>query len=377
MDHTALPLQARDSDCSLSAQAPALGPQAAGETMRILVVDDEKRILQTFTLMLSDYGYLVRTAADAGEALACLARERFHIVFLDHYIGKDRGLDLMQRMAAAEPELYFVMITANGNADLAVEALKRGASDFITKPFFAADILKSIDFVSKKRELDRQKREMLETLEAKVHERTQELEAIHLDVLSSLAQALETRDFGTYGHCKRVSHYSRLIAEELDLSAREIHYLDIAAQLHDVGKIGINDGILLKPSALTREEWESLRSHPAKGVEILKPLKYLEPALAAILHHHEHYDGSGYPAGLAGDRIPPGARIIAVADAWDVMRSDRPYRKALSKQTAQEELLTHAGTQFDRTIVEIMVRLIGVPGPGTGREGDREDENLP
>lgn len=333
----------------------ANAPEAA---RRILVVDDEKRILQTFTLMLSDYGYQVSTAANAEEALGRLSLARFDIVFLDHYIGKDRGLELMQRMAAADPALYFVMITANGNADLAVEALKRGASDFITKPFFAADIIKSIDFVSKKRELDRQKREMLQTLEAKVHERTQDLETIHIDVLSSLAQALETRDFGTYGHCKRVSHYSRLIADELRLGAGEKHYLDIAAQLHDVGKIGINDSILLKPCALTGAEWDSLKSHPAKGVEILKPLKYLEPALPAILHHHEHYDGTGYPSGLKGDSIPLSARIIAVADAWDVMRSDRPYRKALSRETANNELRNNAGAQFDHEIAQIMMTLI-------------------
>jgi len=343
------------SDIPVATDSPANAP--AGVT-RILVVDDEKRILQTFTLMLSDYGYHVKTASNAEEAFGCLSRERFDIVFLDHYIGRDRGLDLMQRLASADPGLYFVMITANGNADLAVEALKRGASDFITKPFFVADIIKSVDFVSKKKELDRQKREMFETLEAKVHERTQDLETIHIDVLSSLAQALETRDFGTYGHCKRVSHYSRLIADELRLSSGEKHYLDIAAQLHDVGKIGINDSILLKPCALTGEEWDSLKSHPAKGVEILKPLKYLEPALPAILHHHEHYDGTGYPAGLKGVSIPLNARIIAVADAWDVMRSDRPYRKALSGDTAKAELRDHAGMQFDRDIVQIMMKLI-------------------
>jgi len=324
---------------------------------RILVVDDEKRILQTFLLMFSDSGYHVKTAVNAEEALRHIAGERFDVVFLDCYIGKERGLELMKKMAAADPKLYFVMITANGNTDLAVEALKLGASDFMTKPFFIADIVKSLDFVNKKRELDRQKRELLLTLETKVQERTRELETIYIDVLASLAQALETRDFSTFGHCKRVSHYSRLIADELGLLPEDKHYLEIGSLLHDVGKIGISDSILLKPASLNGEEWDSLKDHPAKGVEILKPLKYLAPALPAILHHHEFFDGTGYPDGLRGEDIPLNARIIAVADAWDVMRSDRPYRKALSKEAATKELMKFAGIQFDPALVNILIRL--------------------
>ncbi len=338
-------------------------PQAAaadGATdipSRILIVDDEKRILQTFKLMFSDSAARVTTASNAEEALGALSGDRFDLVFLDCFIGKDRGLDLMQKMASRDPSLYFVMITANGNTDLAVEALKRGAADFITKPFFFADIIKSITYVNKKKELDQQKKELLATLETKVQERTQELETVYVDVLASLAQVLETRDFSTFGHCKRVSHYAQLIAGEMGLSHEDKHYLQIASLLHDVGKIGISDSILLKPAALDKDEWSSLKHHPAKGVEILKPLKYLGPALPAILHHHEFYDGTGYPAGLKADAIPLNARIIAVADAWDVMRSDRPYRKALSREAAEAELRKFAGVQFDPVVVDIFSRL--------------------
>jgi putative two-component system response regulator len=345
-----------DNSRKVASLSPARGNDTNGIT-RILIVDDEKRILQTFLLMFSDSDYYVKTAMNAEEALRHIEGERFDVAFLDCYIGKDRGLDLMRKLAAADPDLYFVMITANGNTDLAVEALKLGASDFISKPFFIADIVKSLDFVNKKRDLDRQKKELLQTLETKVRERTQELETVYVDVLSSLAQALETRDFSTFGHCKRVSHYSRLIADELGLPAEDKHYLEIASLLHDVGKIGISDSILLKPAALDKDEWADLKNHPAKGVEILKPLKYLGPALPAILHHHEFFNGTGYPAGLGGGAIPLNARIIAVADAWDVMRSDRPYRKALSRDAATKELLAFAGIQFDPALVDILVRL--------------------
>ncbi len=325
---------------------------------RILLVDDEKMILKTFSMMLDDFGFHLKTASTSGEALDCIASDRFDIVFLDQHIGKERGLDLMERMMKVDPRLYYVVITANGNADLAVEALKRGASDFLTKPFFVADVIRSIDFVDQKRELDRQKREMLFTLEAKVKERTEELEKIHIDVLSSLAQALETRDFSTFGHCKRVSHYCRLIAAELNLDKDVKHYLEIGALLHDVGKIGISDLILLKPDKLNEEEWHDLKNHPQKGVEILRRLKYLEPALPGILHHHENFDGSGYPDHLQGEAIPLIARIIAVADAWDVMRSDRPYRRMLERGVALAELAKYAAKQFDPEIVEIFSRLV-------------------
>jgi putative two-component system response regulator len=350
-------VQNSDNPDGDTASQNAMSLLNGGTLTRILVVDDEKRILQTFQLMFSDSGYQIKTAASAEEALRLLAGERFDLAFLDCYIGRDRGLDLMQRLAAVDPGLYFVMITANGNTDLAVEALKRGASDFITKPFFIADIVKSINYVDRKRELDRQKRELLQTLETKVQERTQELEAVYVDVLSSLAQVLETRDFSTFGHCKRVSHYSRLIADEMGLSPEDKHYLEIAALLHDVGKVGISDSILLKPAALDKDEWANLKHHPAKGVEILKPLKYLGPALPAILHHHEFFNGSGYPDGLKGEDIPLNARIIAVVDAWDVMRSDRPYRKALCREAATKELLVFSGVQFDPALVEILIRL--------------------
>ena len=331
------------------------GSASPARDLRILAVDDEKRILQAFSLMLGDAGYNLKTAANGDDALRMIKEGPFDMVFLDQFIGKDRGLDLMEKMKASDPRLYYVIVTANGSTDLAVDALKRGASDFITKPFFMADLVRTIEFVSRKRELDNQKKELMNTLETKVRERTQELENMHFDVLATLAQALEARDTGTSGHCKRVAHYAALIAGRLDLDSEQKRRLHIGALLHDVGKIGITDFILLKPGKLDSVEWTDLKSHPAKGVEILKSLKYIEPALPCILHHHENFDGTGYPAGLKESAIPLIARIVSVADAWDVMRSDRPYRKALSRDEAQQELRTFAGTQFDPEIVEVFL----------------------
>ena len=338
-----------------SALPEVKGTASTVRDLRILAVDDEKRILQAFSLMLGDAGYNLKTVSNGDDALRLIAEESFDMVFLDQFIGKDRGLDLMEKMKASDPLLYYVIVTANGSTDLAVDALKRGASDFITKPFFMADLVRTIEFVNRKRDLDNQKKELMNTLETKVLERTQELEHMHFDVLAALAQALEARDFSTSGHCKRVAHYAALIAGRLDLDSDQKRHLQIGALLHDVGKIGINDYILLKPGKLDSAEWSDLKNHPAKGVEILKSLKYLEPALPCILHHHENFDGTGYPAGLKESAIPLIARIVSVADAWDVMRSDRPYRKALSRSEAQQELRTFAGRQFDPEIVDVFL----------------------
>ncbi len=319
---------------------------------RILIVDDEARILELFSASLEDFGYYVKTASDGYGALTLVSDETFDIVFLDQLLGTIKGLDLMQKMSEINPELYFVIITANGNTDLAVESLKRGAADFISKPFFVTDLIKSIEYVNKKQELDKQRKELLITLELKVDEKTRELKDIYFSVLSTLAQAMEKKDIGTYGHCRRVSYYSGLIAASIDLNERDSEDIKAAAMLHDIGKIGISDFILGKRDSLDNAEIDTVRSHPQKGVEILKPLRQFEHILPAILHHHENYDGSGYPAGLSGENIPLLARIIAVADAYDAILSNRPYRTGREHAEAMDEIQRFSGKQFDNKIVD-------------------------
>lgn len=327
---------------------------------RILLVDDEERILDTFSMILDAHGYYVKTASRPDDALRLISEDGFDVVFLDQFLGKIKGLDLMQIMSGIDPELYYVIITGNGSTDLAVESLKKGASDFISKPFFAADLIKSIEYVNKKRELDKQKKEMLSTLELKINEKTEELRKVYFSVLSSLSQAMEKKDTGTYGHSRRVSHYSRLISAALDLNEKDREDLKAASMLHDIGKIGISDFILGKPGPLNEGEMSIIRSHPQKGIEILKPLlepfKQFKSILPAILHHHESYDGSGHPYGLSGENIPLLARIIAVADTYDAIMSNRPYRPAANHEKAINELLNSAGRQFDPSIVNAFVK---------------------
>jgi putative nucleotidyltransferase with HDIG domain len=328
----------------------------AGDGASILFVDDEQRLVDVFSMLLADAGYAIKTASCEGDALRLMETDRFDIVFLDQCLGPTRGIDLMRRMAEADAGPSYVIITGNGSTDLAVEALKSGALDFVTKPFLVTDLIKSIEYVKKQRELERRRREWLVNLEHEVGNKTDELKQVYTHVLASLAQALEKRDSGTSGHSRRVSYNVRLIAAALGLGEKDRTDLKTAALLHDIGKIGITDFILGKEGPLTDEERAIIREHPQKGVEILQPLKQYEHILPSILHHHENYDGSGYPAGIAGERIPLHARIIAVADTYDAILSSRPYRSAAGHDQAIAELIAYSGRQFDPEIVNAFVR---------------------
>ena len=326
--------------------------------VRVLLVDDETRILELFSDMLSELGHHVATTPDPKKALQYVAAEKFDIVFLDQLLGPVKGTDLMLEMALCDPDLYFVIITANASADLAVEALQRGASDFITKPFFEEDVVRSIACVARKRDLDRTRKSLLAGLEQRVREKTDELIQVNFSVLTTLARAVEKKDLGTYGHSMRVSRYAERIAERFNMSTDERSDLRTAALLHDIGKIGISDAILGKPGPLTPSEVDIVRKHPENGVEILKPLKHYHRILPAILHHHEQYDGSGYPVGCMGESIPLHARIIAVADTYDAILSDRPYREAGQQARAFEVLRTGSGKQFDPEVVRAFLSVI-------------------
>lgn len=190
---------------------------------------------------------------------------------------------------------------------------------------------------------------------ARLFEHTQET---YVEVIRSLAQALEARDSYTKGHSERVMTYSLMIGESFNLDADEIEVIRQAALLHDIGKIGIRDNVLLKPMKLTPEEWKLIEGHPAHADRILAPIRFLDRARLVVRAHHERYDGKGFPEGMAGEAIPLGARIVAVADAYDAMTTDRPYRKGMPPDVAIVELRRHAGTQFDPVVIENFARVL-------------------
>lgn len=327
-------------------------------TSRILLVDDETRILDTLACMFKEIGWEVATAATPDEALRLVSQEPFRMAFVDNQLGSMEGMELIDQLRKADPNLHFVIITGNPNIETAIRALKNGIADFLRKPFRFEDLLVSIEHVNRKRDLEQQRKDLLAGLELMVQEKTAELQQTYLSVLVTLSRTVEKRDLGTYGHSMRVSEISSRIAENLGLSLDEIADVRAASLLHDIGKIGISDGILAKQGPLTEQERSIIRGHPQKGVEILQPLKQFEALLPAILYHHERYDGSGYPAGLSGDAIPLSARIIAVADTYDAILSDRPYRLAATHDNAMQELRAWSGNQFDARVVSAFDQIL-------------------
>jgi len=319
--------------------------------MRVLVIDDDKQVLQIASVMLNEMGHETCIAHCEAEVWDLLAALKFDIVLVDQNLGGVSGFELMWKMKCDNADLTFIIMTGEGTTELAVRSLKEGASDFLAKPFTMADLTKSFAYVEKKIVLEKEKKILLAGLMSTVDEKNLELEKINLSVLSTLAQAMEKRDFGTFGHSRRVSEYSCLIADALGLDREERGGLETAALLHDIGKIGITDFIIGKKGALSKEEMDIVRSHPRIGVEILSPLKRLEPILPSILYHHERFDGSGYPDRLQGEYIPHHARIIAIADTYDAIMSDRPYRAGVDHRSALQELMTHAEKQFDPAIL--------------------------
>jgi len=183
------------------------------------------------------------------------------------------------------------------------------------------------------------------------------LQESYRETIKALVNFLDARDVETWEHSTRVVEYTLEIAKEMGISGRHLESIRYGAMLHDVGKIGIKDAILHKPDSLTPDEWEQMRKHSGRGYEMLKDVKLLKDSLPVILHHHERYDGAGYPGGLAKEDIPIGARIFAVADTLDAMTSSRPYRKALSYEVAYEEIAKNAGAQFDPKVVEVFTRI--------------------
>ncbi|MDA8173399.1 MAG: response regulator [Nitrospiraceae bacterium] len=324
------------------------------QSLKILLIDDEQVIREVFAAMLNESGYEVQTASNTWEALDLLSRVNFEIIFLDQCLKETSGVELMSRLAPAYPSAHFIIITGQVSQELEIRALRAGA-EFIKKPFSTADLIKCIERIRHKIENERERQRMLLELEFRLDEKIKELGGVYFSVLSTLAQAMEKRDTGTFGHCQRVKKCVELIGVGMGMDVHCLDELKTAAMLHDIGKIGISDFILAKEGALNASELEIVRDHPGKGVEILKPLKQFESILPSILHHHENFNGSGYPHGLAGEKIPLYSRIISIGDTYDAIVSNRPYRSGGTHEKALTELTRYSGIQFDPAIVEVFI----------------------
>ncbi|MFQ6131693.1 MAG: HD domain-containing phosphohydrolase [Armatimonadota bacterium] len=340
-----------------------------GEQASLLIVDDDPAVTELLSLVLGKAGYRCVVAHSGQQALAMAAPHAPAAALLDIAMPGMDGITLLERMKAAQPDMATVMVTANGSAQAAMEAVRRGADDYIVKPFQDEALVWSVQRALRMRQLEVENRQYRDDLERKVRDRTRELaeriraeRGLFLGAIESLCAALEAKDAGTQGHSRRVADYAALAAREMCLAEEDVGQVRLAGLLHDVGKIGVPEALLNRPEALSEDEYARVMAHAETGADILATIPGLAPVAVWIRHHHEQYDGRGHPDGLAGTDIPLPSRIIAVADAYDAMTSSRPYREALSESQARRELAAQRGRHWDPVAVDrFLSALRGAP----------------
>jgi response regulator RpfG family c-di-GMP phosphodiesterase len=342
----------------------------------ILVVDDEEFLRAIVRERLQIAGYFVEEASGGNEALAMLARSGpYDVLLTDIRMPVMDGITLLGEWRKRSPGTASIVMSANTELDTAVQALKVGACDYITKPFNFDVLLITIENALRKKDLERQLDDYRANLEEKVKEQTDTINSMYVRSIDAMIKALEAKDFYTRGHSQRVTLFSLAIGEELGLTGQELEDLRRASMLHDLGKIGVREAVLNKPGRLSDEEFADIVRHPDTAVRILEPIPFFRPLLPAILHHHEQFDGKGYPSRLAGSRIPLASRIMSIADTFDAMTSTRAYRRALPVADAIAEIRRCSGTQFDPDIVPAFLACqskIVIPGDVSLPEGYEE-----
>jgi len=333
---------------------------------RVLIVDDDRQIRRVLSEFFEGAGFACMQAINGKEGLALFQAERPPLTVTDVQMPALSGVEFLKQARALDPHAAFLVLTGVGDIQTAVESLKYGAYDFILKPVNMEELLNAAERALEHRALILERREYHALLERRIAEATRDLEATlgaleetYRSTLEALGSAIDTRDLGTQAHSRRVRGYSLTIARAHGMSSdAELRTLEHGVLLHDIGKIGIPDAILLKPGPLTPAEWKVMRTHPEIGRQLVEQIPFLRPAVPIVYHHHERWDGTGYPQGLKGEAIPLGARVFAVADAFDAMTFDRPYSRAIEFEAARAEIQRSAGTHFDPAVVK---SFMGVP----------------
>ena len=339
---------------------------------RLLLVDDEQSVRQALGRYLTSRGHEVISVASGADALARLEAEQFEAVLCDVRMPGMTGLELLPQALERDPDLAVLMLTAVNDAPTATVALSHGAFDYLMKPIELADLDRALRRALQKRalviergrterfvreEVHVRTRELEERTEELVHER-ETLRTLTVRTAEALINAMEAKDVYLRGHSQRVAELAAAVAEELGLPEDTVEHVRLAGRLHDVGKIGIREEVLNKTGALATEEFAHIKEHVRIGVEILSPLGHLGEVLAFVRDHHERWDGTGYPRGVAGEAITLGGRILSTADAYDALTSRRAYRDALSEEETVALLQAQVHRHLDPLVFAALQRVL-------------------
>jgi putative two-component system response regulator len=334
--------------------------QETNSSHTILVVDDEQFIRDLFTRLLKAGNYDCLTAGSGEEALEILREHNCSLMLSDIHMPEMEGTELLPLARKIDPDLAVIMVTGVDDRDVAIQCLEAGAYGYLVKPLDANEFLINVANALYRRGLEIANKRYNFELETLVEERTEELRKAKEETIITLARVAEFRDDETAQHTERMSYYCHMLAEKIGLPKEQCEQLRQASPLHDIGKIGISDGILRKPGRLTDEEFDAIKEHSQIGYRMLMGAKsdLLQLGASIALTHHEKYDGSGYPKGLAGNEIPIEGRISAICDVFDALTSDRVYKSAAPVEKAVDILKDGRGTHFDPELLDIFLENI-------------------
>ena len=343
----------------------------------ILIVDDDPWIVDIVAEQLALQEFEVHTTVDSSQVMGLLGANTHDLVILDVCMPEPSGLELLKRIHQKYPYLPVLMLTSSGDTATAVQAMQEGASDYIIKPHRASQLIACVERALERGNILRERALAYQILEQRVRQQTRQLheqskqltqmlERVLLTyqaTLHALEAALDARDQSAPGHCRRVAKLAVELGRRMRLSNTELLALEQGARLHDIGKLGIPDTILMKPGPLTPKERRTIERHPEIGCDIVAHIDFLQDALPIIRYHHEHYDGSGYPNGLYREQIPLLARIFSVVDAFDAQANRRPYNTAPSVHKALANIRANRGKWFAPEVVDAFIEMMGAQEP--------------
>ena len=324
---------------------------------QILIVDDDESMRFLLRDILSNKGYKCDLACDGYECIEKCKTTEYDLIMLDIYMPNLDGFETIELLKKSNVDASILMLSSSNDIDNVKSALKQGAYDYIFKPFEIKEIETTAERGRERTNLIRENKFYQQQLEKKVIEQTSELMDLYANTLEGMVLALDLREQETGYHSYRVTEYSLMLARNLKLSHEELSIIVKGALLHDIGKIGIPDSILLKNEELTKNEWEIMKTHPQLGYNILKKINFLEESAKIVLTHHERYDGKGYPNGISGSEIPIGSRIFSIVDALDAMTSNRIYREAVGFEEAKQRIIDSSEAQFDPEVIESFAQI--------------------